>query len=151
MEIAQAWAKRSTCSRAHVGTVIAVGGRVVVHGYNGVPAGLPHCDHTCFCNGSGVPARLVPIDGHLPDCPAGGGCKEAVHAEANAIAWAARVGVPVLTGTLFTTMAPCLPCSQLIVNAGILEVVYLDPYRDDSGLALLRRAGVTVWPATILG
>jgi deoxycytidylate deaminase len=37
-------AKRSTCDRAHVGSIIVKDRRILTTGYNGAPAGLPHCD-----------------------------------------------------------------------------------------------------------
>lgn len=121
MRMAIAAALRSTCSRAHVGVVIAREGRVLSTGYNGAPAGMDHCNHTHDLES---------------------GCQVAVHAEANAIAYAARYGMKIGGSELFTTLSPCVSCSQLIVNAGIERVVYLNPYRVPSGLELLEGAGV---------
>ena len=45
MTIARIWEDRSTCSRNHVGAVIAKDGRHIGSGYNGAPAGMPHCEH----------------------------------------------------------------------------------------------------------
>lgn len=72
------------------------------------------------------------------------GCTRAVHAEANAIAYAARYGIDVSDSDLFTTLSPCLACSQLIVNSGILRVVCLEIYRDIIGIKLLETAGLEV-------
>jgi dCMP deaminase len=146
MRQAEIVATRSTCTRAQVGAVIAHDGRVVSQGYNGAPAGMQHCNHTCVCNGSGVPARVVPIDGHLDTCALKAPCTVAVHAEANAIAFAARHGVATNDAALYTTLWPCLACAQLIINAGISRVYMLNEYRDDSGVALLRRSSVGVAP-----
>lgn len=145
MRQAQVVSDRSTCSRARVGVVIAHEARVVSQGYNGAPAGMPHCGHTCDCG-------LLPHedDEHADNCPAAqaGGCRTAVHAEANAIAFAAKHGVATMCAHLYTTMAPCLPCAQLIINAGIHRVVYGSAYRYDEGLTLLMNAGIRVssWP-----
>ena len=49
MGVAYLFAKRSTCSRLHVGAVFSKAGRILVTGYNGAPSGLPHCDHFCDC------------------------------------------------------------------------------------------------------
>ena len=122
METAKVFAKRSTCSRASVGAVITVANRVVATGYNGAPAGMPHCDHT------------------IESEP----CRNAVHAEANAVAFAARHGAKLEGGTLYTTMVPCLACAQLLINAGIQRVVAAQPYRDRAGLELLSLAGLQV-------
>ncbi len=116
---AEIWARRSTCSRLSVGAVLARDGRVLSTAYNGPPAGQPHCAHT-------------------DDQP----CVESVHAEANALLWAARHGVSSLGATLYVTHAPCLGCSGLVINAGIVRVVYRDPYRSSEGLARLASAGL---------
>lgn len=165
---AQAIAERSTCTRASVGVVIAHDGRTVSQGYNGAPAGMAHCNHACMCGGRG----LAPVcsdtcrypkaggwhnydcafriwtddDHHLTDCPTNNkdGCRVSVHAEANAIAFAARFGVATDGAYLYTTVSPCLTCSQLIINAGIKRVYFIQEYRDHAGIDLLRDAGIGV-------
>jgi dCMP deaminase len=141
MRQAQIIAERSTCSRAHVGVVIAHEGRIVSQGYNGAPARMPHCDHICDCGYPGE-GGLMFVGEHLSSCAQESACTIAVHAEANAIAFAAKHGVATGGAVLFTTMAPCLACAQLIINAGIMRVVYAQPYRFDEGLELLLEAGV---------
>lgn len=136
MATAELVSARSTCSRARVGVVIAREGRQLTSGYNGAPAGLPHCNHECGC-GAGAMT-------HHERCPAVSPCGIAVHAEANAIAYAARYGMALEGSELFTTLSPCIACSQLIINAGITRVVYAKEYRDRSGLTLLLRAGIVV-------
>jgi len=119
-------AQRSTCDRKQVGSLIAREGRPVSLGYAGAPPGLPHCqDVGCLLG---------------PD----GGCIRTQHAEANAIAFAARSGIETLGTTLYTTCSPCLPCSKMILAAGITEVCYLDEYRIMDGLSLLRSGNVIV-------
>jgi dCMP deaminase len=137
MEHARVVAKRATCSRQSVGVVIAREGRVLVTGYNGAPAGLDHCHHGCDC-GSSDPGR------HWPGCRSKEPCTIAVHAECNAIAYAARWGIRVEAAELFTTFSPCLPCGQLIVNSGITRVVYGALHRDRRGLQLCEKAGIEV-------
>lgn len=117
-------AQRSTCSRLQVGAIIARNGRILSSGYNGAPAGMPHCHHDL-------------IDANP--------CTVAVHAEANAIAFAARHGTWVDGADLYTTDSPCLTCAQLIVNAGIATVHYHRPYRLTLGLDLLDHANVEVY------
>lgn len=124
MENALTWSRRGTCLRKQVGAVIALESRVISTGYVGAPAGLPHCDeHNCS-----------------QDRP----CNRTVHAEANAIAFAARKGIATEGATLYTTLSPCEPCARLIINAGITELVFLDRYRDPAGLILLCEALVRV-------
>lgn len=150
------YALRSTCSRAHVGCVIAtVDYRPLVSGYNGAPAKQPHCEHICTC-GRDVRWRaertlaiinnrmLVFAEQHADNCLGQKPCTIAVHAEANAIAYAARAGVRVESCQLATTLAPCLNCSMLIINAGISRVIFKERHRDMSGVDLLDNAGVEV-------
>lgn len=143
MAVAHILAHRSTCTRSQVGAVISLGGRILSTGYNGAPAGMPHCDHICTCNGSGIPPRAVPIDGHQRACRYLMPCATAVHAEANAIAYAARFGVALHGAALYTTMSPCLSCAQFIISAGINEVFYGGEYRDNAGMKLLESAYVS--------
>jgi dCMP deaminase len=131
MDTALVFERRSTCDRNHVGAVIAREGRIIATGYNGAPAGLAHCVHVTS------PARRMALPGER-------GCDIAIHAEANAIAYAARHGVSVEGATIFTTLSPCHPCSQLIVAAGLGRVVYRRAYRLTTGLEVLTAAGLTV-------
>lgn len=149
MKQAQIVAERSTCIRAQVGVVIAHDSRVVSQGYNGAPAKMPHCDHTCTCSNEFVeatdlsPPFSLSLD-HDLKCPHRLPCTISVHAEANAIAFAAKHGVATAGAHLYTTLGPCVPCAQLIINAGIMRVAYLTAYRDRKGIDLLRTAGVGV-------
>jgi dCMP deaminase len=135
MEMAVTVARRATCDRKHVGAVIARSNIILASGYNGAPRGLPHCDD--------VGHELKEMGGRQS-------CVRTVHAEANAIANAARTGASIEGATLYTTAAPCLDCAKLIINAGIVRVVYGELY--DSRYAagrgsideLLRAAGVEV-------
>lgn len=122
MEIVNTVARRSTCERLHVGALIAKEGRIISIGYNGAPSGLPHCGE--------------------PFCDVSQPCTRTLHAESNAIAYAARVGIPTEGCSLYATDAPCVPCAKLIISAGIVEVVYERIYRDDGGLRLLHDAKV---------
>lgn len=120
--IARRVARRSTCLRLSVGAVLARDGRIISMGYNGAPAGLPHCKpETCG-----------------PDEV----CERTVHAEANAIAFAAKTGIETDGATLYTTHSPCNECAKLIINAGIKRVVFQKAYRDINPLQLLGEAGV---------
>ena len=126
IEMAITVSKRSTCRRKHVGAIIAIDGRVLSIGYAGSPAGTPHCDD----------------DGH--DCVIGpdGGCIRTVHAELNAITFAAKQGIALNGSVLYCTDSPCLNCAKAIINCGITEVRYLRRYRDTSGIELLAEANV---------
>lgn len=125
MRIALITAERSTCSRAQVGAIVVNEGRIISTGYNGAPSGMDHC-------------------GHPEVEPPETGCKKAVHAEANAIAAAAKLGIATQDAVMYTTLSPCYTCAQLIINAGIGEVVFFESYRDSAGWELLQRGGVNV-------
>jgi dCMP deaminase len=112
MNIAVQAATRATCNRKHVGTVIVKDRNVLTTGYNGSVRGEPHCDD--------VGHDLV-----------NNSCQRVVHSEMNAIAQAARRGIALDGATLYVTASPCWPCFRLLVNAGIVRVVYAEAfYRD---------------------
>lgn len=112
MEIAYKVATRATCDRKHVGAVVVRDNTILSTGYNGSVSGGEHCDDA----------------GHLMH---NGHCIRTVHAEANAIAQAARNGVVLEEATLYVTASPCWDCAKLISNAGITKVVYGERYNDD--------------------
>ena len=122
---------RSTCDRAHVGSIIVKDRRILTTGYNGAPAGLAHCDEI----------------GHLMIA---GHCVRTLHAEQNAIIQAALHGVSVAGGTLYVTHQPCLTCAKMIINAGIQRVVYAGHYPDENAVAFMTEAGVCLerYPVT---
>ena len=129
-DMARQVAKRSKCSSRQVGAVIVVDGSIVSEGYNGSPRGSSMCqDPTQKCRRQQKGFRSG--EG-LEHCPA-------VHAEANAIAQAARNGIQVRGATLYVW--PCLPCKWcvgLMVNAGIARLVHVheEPYDEMADLLL---------------
>jgi len=141
MDAAKVLATLGTCDRKRVGAVIIREGRCISWGYNGAPPGLPHCDE----NGHGWTGRpgLVsrdPSQQWLEEK----GCRNATHAEANALAAAARQGISTDGAELFVTVSPCATCSRLLVAAGISKVWYNELYRDAQPLDLLAKAGVEI-------
>lgn len=131
MEIASVVAKRSTCLRNQVGALFVKNKRLLTTGYNGAPAGIPHCDDVgCAREGvaSGTRHEL---------------CR-AVHAEQNAIIQAALHGVSIEGATLYCTHQPCILCAKMLINAKISRVVYSQAYPDDTALRFLAEAGVEV-------
>lgn len=144
MASAKIWSRRSTCSRLRVGAVFARDGRILVTGYNGAPAGLPHCDHTCNCSVQFQDPQTHEPPLHDIDCASQQPCTQAEHAERNGIAYAARYGVQLKGCEVFLTDSPCLPCAMSLVNAGVERVVYDREYRVTDGIELLQQAGVNV-------
>ena len=142
MTIAITVSKRSTCSRRNNGAVIAnARGVVLSTGYNGSLSGMSHCDHECDCL-----AQLGSGNIHESECPAhpSNGCATAVHAEANAIYFAARNGVSTAGSIIYCTTEPCIKCAEAIVQSGIVECIYELEYRSHAGIELLVDAGVIV-------
>lgn len=157
MGMAQIVAQRGTCSRLQVGAIVSRDGRVISTGYNGAPAGLPHCEHEDeeppYFMGY-ISAQVMKPEQKVWKLPSGQiavsevrpviGCETAEHAERNAIAFAARYGLALEGSELHCTHAPCLNCARVIINAGIKRVIYLVPYRLTAGVELLRQAGLDV-------
>ena len=134
MDIAHVAATRSNCSRRQVAAVLVRDKQVVSTGYNGTRRGVKNCS-----------------DGGCPRCnsdvPSGEGLRQCLcsHAEENAIVQAAYNGIMLKGATLYTTYSPCLLCAKMIINAGIVEVVYHQHYTiDDVSMDLLHEAGVAV-------
>jgi len=131
MEIAKVVARRSTCLRRKVGAVFVKDKRILSTGYNGVPKGLPHCENT------GCQRADYPSGTYHEIC-------RAVHSEQNAIVQAAIHGVSIEGATLYCTHQPCALCAKMLINAGIVRVVYEEDYPDDGSLGFLKLAGITV-------
>ena len=123
LDIAFSVAERSTCDRAHVGAVLVRDKRILATGYNGSPAGLPHCDEV---------GHLM-VDGH---------CVRTLHAEQNAIIQCALHGVSSEGATAYVTHQPCLTCAKMLINAGIERVVYAGSYLDTNSRLFLAEAHV---------
>lgn len=113
LEMADAASKRATCDRGRSGCVIAKDKRVLVTGYVGSPAGLPHCDDVGH-----QMKEVVHEDGKKTQH-----CVRTVHAEQNAICQAAKLGVALDGSTLYCRMTPCRVCAMLLINCGIKRVV----------------------------
>lgn len=123
MNIAEQVATRSTCGRKHVGAVIVRDRTILSTGYNGSLRGAPHCDDA----------------GHDME---NDHCVRTVHAEANAIAQAAKHGVRIDQAEIYVTASPCLTCFKLVANAGITKIYYKEFYRDERITEYAKQAGV---------
>jgi dCMP deaminase len=123
MEIAKVVATRATCDRKHVGAVIVLNKTILSTGYNGSVRGLKHCDEI----GHDM------VNGH---------CVRTVHAEANAIAQAARNGARIDGATIYTSSSPCWDCFKLIANSGIARIVYGEFYREQKSVEVAKQAGI---------
>jgi dCMP deaminase len=111
--------KRSVCLFYQVGAVIAKGSQLLSMGYNGPPQGIEHCNKVgCAKIVKGVEKKHQGL------------CRGA-HAEMNAIANAASLGINISGADLFVTYRPCAACAKTIINAKIKRVFYLRDYDGD--------------------
>ncbi|MDI9613329.1 MAG: deaminase [Acidobacteriota bacterium] len=132
MNIAKVVATRSNCMKRKVAALIVKDRRIISTGYNGTPRGARNCNEGGCprCNG------LAPSGTALDECL----CS---HGEENAITQAAYHGISLKGATLYSTFAPCLQCTKMIINSGIVEVVYNQEYPlNGSAQDLLKECGV---------
>ena len=131
LEILRATQARATCDRGRCAALILKDGRILAGGYVGSPRGMPHCDEAGHeFQESWFYAETLPDDVDDFYEPHSGGylikkksCIRTIHAEQNAIAWAAREGIALKGGTLYSTLFPCQSCAKLIMQAGIEQVI----------------------------
>lgn len=122
LRMAKEWSKLSYCKRKQVGAIIVKNKMIISDGYNGTPTGFEN-----FCEDEQGYTKWYVL-----------------HAEANAILKVASSTNSAEGATLYITLSPCRECSKLIHQAGIKRVVYLNKYKDISGLEFLKRAGVNL-------
>lgn len=119
MRMALEWAKLSYCDRKKVGALIVKDRMIISDGFNGTPTNFENC-----CEEEGFTKWYV------------------LHAEANAILKVAASTQSCKNSTLYITLSPCKECSKLIHQSGIKRVVYLNKYKDTTGIDFLEKAGV---------
>lgn len=120
--MARIWSENSYCKRRQVGALIVKDKSIISDGYNGTPSGFEN-----LCEDEND--RTKPY---------------VLHAEANAITKVAKSGNSSDGGTLYVTASPCIECAKLIIQAGIVRVVYSELYRCRDGIELLEKAGIQV-------
>ena len=136
LEMAELVATWSSCYQENrqVGAVIVKDKRIMTTGYNGAPSGIMSCKTRGEC----LRRKMNVASGtKLELC-------YAVHAEQNAIAQAAKLGVSVDGATLYCTHQPCVICCKMIINSGIKRVVYRYGYPDEFSLQLFDEAGIVI-------
>lgn len=125
MKAAEAYAGLSHSRRSKVGAVIVKDHRIISVGYNGMPEGW---DNDC---------EDITEDGLVTK-------PEVLHAEMNALMFAAKNGLATEGCSLVITLMPCFHCAKSIYQAGLKNVFYRDAYRDESGINFLRQCGIHV-------
>jgi dCMP deaminase len=134
MTITRQVAERSTCNRAKVGAVIVRDRNIVATGYNGSPAGLPHCTEVgCLIYSSRTPS------GEMEE-----NCFRTIHAEINAIAQAAKNGASIRDADIYITHTPCIHCFKVLLNTGIRRIYYEREYKLHTLEEMLKHTDVTL-------
>ena len=122
LEMARVWSKNSYCIRRKVGALLVKDRMIISDGYNGTPSGF---ENECEDDNNDTKPYVL-------------------HAEANAITKVAKSGNSSQGSTLYITASPCLECAKLIIQAGIIRVVYSDSYRKTEGIDLLKMADIEI-------
>lgn len=122
LRMAKTWSELSHCARKQVGAIIVKDGMIISDGYNGAPSGFDNCCE----NEAGDTHWYV------------------LHAEANAILKVAKSTHNCNGATLYLTLSPCKDCSKLVVQSGIKRVVFINNYKDTSGVDFLKEAGIEI-------
>ncbi len=120
LRLAQNWALLSYCERKKVGAIIVKDGVIISDGFNGTPSGFDN-----FCEATNGETLWYVL-----------------HAEANAILKVAKSTNNCAGATLYLTHSPCKDCSKMVLQAGIVRVVFIEKYKDPAGLDFLNSAGV---------
>jgi len=120
LRLATEWAKLSHCKRKQVGAIIVKDSTIIADGFNGTPTGF---ENECEDEEGNTKWYVL-------------------HAEANAILKVARTTNNAYGATLYLTHSPCKDCSKLVLQAGIKRLVYMEAYKDRSGLDFLEKAGL---------
>lgn len=122
LRMARIWSENSYCKRRQVGALIVKDRSIISDGYNGTPSGFEN-----LCEDEND--RTKPY---------------VLHAEANAITKVAKSSNSSDGATLYVTASPCIECAKLIIQSGIVRVVYSELYRFPDGIELLEKAGIQV-------
>jgi dCMP deaminase len=125
LKMAREWSNLSHCSRKQVGALIVKNGMIISDGFNGTPSGF---ENQCEIDQDGEMVTKWYV----------------LHGEANAILKCARHGHSCEDATLYQTHSPCKDCSKLILQSGIKRLVYIEEYKDSTGLDFLREAGIKI-------
>lgn len=134
MNFAYNFSQLSTCSRLKVGAVIVKDNRIISCGYNGTPSSFENCnDH--FSEKEINSDNFSELHREFS--------KYEIHAEMNAILFAAKNGISCDGADLYTTISPCIDCAKAIIASKIKNVYYYKKYdRDDSPIEFLKKFGI---------
>lgn len=140
VEMLEPLKKRSHGVRAKVGAILVTQQGNLLVGINGLPKQLGNkleIEEIVLASEFGQPPKWV-LTGELITKPT------VIHAEMNCILKAAREGVSTVNSTVYVTLSPCAHCASMLVSAGVRRLVYVEDYRDPSGLDVLKRCNIEV-------
>lgn len=137
LRMADEWAQLSKAVRRKVGCLIVKDDQIISDGYNGTPAGF---DNTCEFVNEGFLDRA---ENKLQTKP------EVLHAESNALMKLAKSTNSSKDSTIYLTMSPCFDCAKLIIQAGVIRVVFSEKYRNQEGIEFLRSNNVIAEGVTV--
>ena len=126
MECVDASAKMSYSRRSKVGAIIVKDYRIIVNSWNGTVSGADICCEDVII-GELVTKNTV------------------IHAEANALMFAAKNGICTKDTDLYVSLSPCSNCALLIIQSGIKKVFFKEIYRNTDGLRILKDHNIQVF------
>jgi len=160
MNTAWVFSKESSCKRANVGAIISKNGRIRSTGYNGTISGSDNCcedlvDTVLACRRCGNNDQETlhfeqnycgkcNYTNVVVECEVLVSKNTVIHAEANALMFAVKEGIKTDGCTMHITLSPCIDCAKLMIQAGIIRVVYQEEYRITDGIEFLKQHNIEV-------
>lgn len=123
LKMAIIFSNMSYCKRKKVGCLIVKNKHIISDGYNGTPSGF---ENNCECKKTGETKDIV------------------LHAEANALMKLTKTSYNAEDATMYVTLSPCINCAKLILQSGIIRLVYNKQHSCTKGIDLLKKAGVFI-------
>lgn len=136
LNIAKEIAKMSKCVSHKVGVILVKDKRIISTGYNGTPMGFQNCNELFNKE------QFSREEHHLFSE------RYEIHAEMNAILFAARKGISIEGADVYTTLHPCYNCLKNLCNCGINNIFYLNDYdkfeENDLSKTLLEKSKINL-------
>lgn len=148
MLLAKLISTRSTCNSRPTGAIIVKNNHILSTGYNGAVPNAPHCTEYPQTAQNQPYCRRREMG--ISDADKQLWCASN-HAESNAIAQAARLGIAIEGGSIYATLAPCYTCMKLLATARIQEIYYEHSYeskdkkRDEFWKNAIEECGIKVY------
>lgn len=144
MSIANICANNSMAKKLQVGAILVKDQQIISDGFNGTPKGFENDCEYVICTKNNKKCTF--------NCKNSINCeyKElktkpyVIHAEANCLMKSLNHGNSTKNSTLYITHAPCIECAKLIIQAGVIRVVYLNDYKNTDGISILERSNIIV-------